>query len=279
MEKRLQPSHCCHNKGDEMTLKYPDDYINKIICGDCLEVMKGIPDKVIDLVVTSPPYNCGIDYGIHNDNMKWVEYYSWCKDWLTEIFRIIKDDGRICLIHYLSLGQVDNRYAPLMELNCLAEEIGFKHYGLAIWWDITLTKRTAWGSWLSASAPYINSPFEGILILYKNYWKKINQGTTEISPKEFMESCSGIWKIPTEHNRRHPAPFPIELASRCMRLFSWKGDILLDPFLGSGTTAVACKELGRNFIGIEIEPKYCEIAKRRLANTITDMFCKTKELE
>ena len=239
----------------------------KLILGDCLIEMKKIADKSVDLVLTSPPYNCNVEYSTHKDNMGWSEYYKWCDLWLKEIYRVMKDDGRFVLIHYLSLGQSNNRHAPLMALNTMAENIGYKHHGLAIWWDITLTKRTAWGSWLSASAPYINSPFEGILILYKERWKKDKQGNTQIDKDEFMESCSGIWKIAPEHNRTHPAPFPLKMASRCLRLLSYEGDTILDPFLGSGTTAVACKELNRNCIGIEIDSEYFKIAENRIKNT------------
>jgi len=244
----------------------------KILNGDCLTELKKLPDYSIDLIVTSPPYNCGIEYNSYNDNMKWEDYYLWCQIWIKQLFRVLRNDGRLCLIHYLSLGQSNNRHAPLMKLNCIAEEIGFKHYGLAIWWDITLAKRTAWGSWLSASAPYINSPFEGILILYKNHWKKVSGGKTDISKEEFMESCSGIWKIAPEHKRQHPAPFPIKLAERCIKLLSFEQDTILDPFMGSGTTGVACKNLNRNFIGIEISQKYCEMAKKRIDNTQGTLF-------
>lgn len=239
----------------------------KLICGDCLVEMKKIPDKSIDLVLTSPPYNCGIKYDSYNDNVEWSKYYGWCIFWLKEIYRLMKDDGRFALIHYLSLGQSSNRHAPLMNLNAVAENMGFKHHGLAIWWDITLTKRTAWGSWLSASAPYINSPFEGVLILYKERWKKDKQGKTQIDKNEFMESCSAIWKIAPEHDRTHPAPFPLKMASRCIRLLSYEGDTILDPFVGSGTTLVSAKENNRNAIGIEISPEYFKIAKKRIANT------------
>lgn len=235
-----------------------------LILGDCLIELKKLQANSVDLVITSPPYNCGIEYETHNDNMNWPDYYKWCGEWLKEIFRILKDDGRFCLIHYLSLGNSDNRHAPLMVLNTMAEQIGYKHHGLAIWWDITLTKRTAWGSWLSSSAPYINSPFEGVLILYKDRWKKDRQGKTDLNKKEFMESCSGIWNIATEHDRTHPAPFPLKMASRCIRLLSYEDDVILDPFMGSGTTGLSAFLNKRSFIGIEISPKYFEIAKRRI---------------
>lgn len=246
-------------------MKVLSDFENKILHGDCIEIMKSLPDSCIDLIVTSPPYNCGIKYENYNDNIGWKEYYEWVKLWIQEFYRIIKSDGRVCIVHYLSLGNSDERHAPLMNINKISEDSGFKHYGLAIWWDITLTKRTAWGSWLSASAPYINSPFEGILILYKEKWKKLNNGKTDISKEEFMESCSGIWKIPTERNRFHPAPFPKELASRIIRLLSYEGDIVLDNFCGSGTTLLAAKESNRKFIGIEKSRKYIEMSERRLS--------------
>lgn len=235
--------------------------------GDCLIEMKKMPDKSIDLVLTSPPYNCGIKYNKHNDSMDWNDYYSWCGLWIKEVHRVLKDDGRLSLIHYFSLGRSSNRQAPLMRLNIIAENIGMKHHAVAVWWDITLTKLTAWGSWLSASAPYISSPFEGVLIMYKERWKKDVKGKSTITKEEFRESCSGVWKIPTERDRTHPAPFPIKMANRCINLLSYEGMSILDPFMGSGTTGVACKELGRNFIGIEISPEYFKIAENRIKNT------------
>jgi len=221
-------------------------------------------DGSVDLVFTSPPYNIGISYDVYNDNQPWDEYYEWCKEWLKELFRVLKDDGRCCIVHYLSLGKANNRHSPLMEINHIALDLGYKHHGLAIWWDITLTKLTAWGSWLSASAPYINSPFEGILIMYKDKWKKKSKGKTSISKEEFMEACSGIWKIPPERKRKHPAPFPVALAERAIKLLSYEGDIVFDPFCGSGTTLVAAKKLNRSYIGMDISEKYCDMARKRL---------------
>lgn len=242
-----------------------EDIVNKIHCADCLGFMKEMPDKSVDLVLTSPPYNCGVKYDSYNDNIEWSEYYKWCDLWISELYRLMKDDGRLVLIHYLSLGRSSNRQAPLMKLNCIAEDRGFHHHAVAIWWDITLTTLTAWGSWMSASAPYISSPFEGVLIMYKERWKKDIKGKSTIMKEEFRESCSGVWKIPTERDRTHPAPFPMKMANRCINLLSYEEMTVLDPFLGSGTTVVACKQLGRKFIGIEINKKYCEMAERRLA--------------
>jgi len=244
-----------------------EDIIDRIICGDCIEVMRQIPSNSIDLVITSPPYNVGIKYDEYHDDIEWGQYFEWSRKWLYEIYRILKNDGRFCLNHYLSIGQSGNRHSPLMDLNWMAKEIGFKHHGLAVWTDATLTKRTAWGSWLSASAPYINSPYEGILILYKNKWKKERKGKSTISKEEFIESCSGIWNIKPDNKReKHPATFPEELPRRCINLLSYEGDIVMDPFNGIGTTTVVAKKLKRHYIGIEISENYCKIARERLKN-------------
>lgn len=130
--------------------------VNEIYNQDCNEGMEQIDDETVDLIVTSPPYNLDIKYDTHKDDMPLPEYWKWCERWLTNCFRVLKPDGRLCLNHYLSCGTADKRFAPLMKLNCIAEDIGFKHHGVAIWDDRTLTKRTAWGSWRSASAPYLN---------------------------------------------------------------------------------------------------------------------------
>ena len=239
------------------------DY-NTIICGDCVEVMRSIPDDTIDLIVTSPPYNIGIEYDGYEDNLSWEEYYAWCTTWMWECRRILKPDGRFALNHYLSLGNAKERSAPLMELNNIASACGFYHHSVAIWHDITLAKRTAWGSWMSASAPYINSPFEGVLLLYKEHWKKDNKGVSDISKDEFVHLTRGVWNIKTVCHGLTPANFSMDFAEKTIKLLSYVGDLVLDPFSGSGTIAEACSKNNRRYVGIEQSAKYCDIARRRV---------------
>lgn len=238
--------------------------MNKIYNEDCLITMSKIPDDTIDLVVTSPPYNIGIDYDVYRDNLPWEVYFKWCEKWLKEVYRILKPDGRIALNHYLSLGDSRERVSPISELMKIMGEIGFKHHTIAVWTDRTLAKKTAWGSWLSASAPYINSPFEGIIINYKRYWKKQTKGVSDIRKEEFIELTRGIWEIKTENRGLTKANFSEDFAEKVIKLLSYQGDLVYDPFMGSGTVAKVAILNKRRFIGSEISSKYCEIANERL---------------
>jgi len=237
--------------------------LNSINCGDNLKLLPLIPDNSIDLIITSPPYNIEMEYDIYIDCMPWVDYYAWCKKWLSECLRVLKTDGRMALNHYLSLGNAKERTAPLMELNHIAMGLGFKHHTVAVWTDRTLSRRTAWGSFMMASAPYISSPFEGILILYKNQWKKTKRGISDISKEEFIQLTGGIWEMQPETQRITPANFCIDLPLKCMKLLSYVDSVVLDPFFGSGTTGVACLMTGRSYIGIELSETYCKLAKAR----------------
>lgn len=241
----------------------PDKY--RLIGGDVIDAMRSLKDESVDLILTSPPYNVGFDYEVYADRMPWPEYYAWCRAWIEECYRVLKSDGRFLLMHYFSIG--DSTYGrsyPLMHLNEVALQAGFNHHAVIFWEDTTISKRTAWGSWLSASAPYISSPYEGMLVLYKEQWKKREKGVTSISKEEFMEGCLGVWRIsPAKNEKRkvNPAPFPVALADRAIRLFSYEGGVVLDPFVGSGTTVVAAVGIGRIGIGIDLNPKYVEAAR------------------
>ncbi len=242
-----------------------DEQINKIHNMDCIKGMKLLPDNSVDLIVTSPPYNIGMDYDVYNDSMPWQEYLDWCKEWLSECYRVLKDDGRICINHYINFRDQLEKVSrfPLFDLLQIQTELGFHVHKLCLWEDATRKKLTAWGSFCSASAPYINTPYEGILIAYKNQWKKISKGESTISKEFFIEGVGGIWKLGTTKGKTKCC-FPEKLPEMCISLLSFKGDVVLDPFSGSGTTAKVAKSLERNYIGFEISKNYCEIANKRI---------------
>lgn len=225
-----------------------------------------IKENSIDLIVTSPPYNVDIKYNSHNDTMSYDDYLSFTKEWLAKCFKLIKDDGRFCLNIPLDKNK-GGQQSMCADITTLAKQVGFKYHSTVIWNEQNISRRTAWGSWLSASAPYVIAPVEVIVILYKRDWKKTSGSqTSDINKKEFMEWTNGVWNFSGESKKRvgHPTPFPVELPRRCIKLFSFVGDTVLDPFLGSGSTLLACLQTERKGIGIEIDKKYCELAKKRL---------------
>ena len=236
---------------------------------DCISGMQMLPDNSVDLIVTSPPYNVGIDYDEYDDNKSWEEYYDWCDSWLRECYRVLKPNGgRICLNHYISLGTSKYRTSPLSVLYNIMDKIGFKHHSIAIWNDITLAKRTAWGSYMKASAPYVNAPFECILIDYKENWKKEGKGLSTIEKEDFIKLTRGRWDIKTETKGLTKANFSVDLPTKAINLLTYEGDIVLDPFIGSGTTAVAAKLTNRKYIGFEVSKEYCRIAEKRIEETV-----------
>jgi len=242
----------------------------KIYNDDILNI-QSIESNSIDLVVTSPPYNVGVEYNSHNDTMDYDKYLIFTSNWLNKIYRFLKDDGRLCVNIPLN-GNKNGQYSICADITTIAKNIGFKYHSTVIWNKHNVSKRTAWGSWLSASAPYVIPPVEVVLIMYKQQWKKISGSrVSDISKDEFIKWTNGIWDITGESKKRagHPAPFPVELPKRCIKLFSFVGDTILDPFVGSGSTLIACFETKRNGIGVDIDKKYCELAKTRILTEIT----------
>lgn len=237
-------------------------YNADILKTDCVK------ERTIDLIVTSPPYNVGIKYNSHDDTMSYKDYLSFTKEWLAKCYRLTKDDGRFCLNIPLDKNK-GGQQSVCADITTIAKQVGWKYHSTIIWNEQNISRRTAWGSWLSASAPYVIAPVEVIVILYKDHWKKISGSRkSDINKKEFVEWTNGVWNFMGESKRRigHPAPFPVELPRRCIKLFSFVGDTVLDPFLGSGSTLIACILTNRRGIGIEIDNNYCELAKRRLIN-------------
>ena len=242
--------------------------LNKIYHGDARKMEK-IADSSVDLIITSPPYNVGKEY---EDSLTDAQYKRFLYDAFEECRRVMKDDARIC-INITGSGR--NPYKPLHHwVGAIMDRLKFVMRGDIVW-DKGASGRggTAWGSWKSASNPTLRDNHEFILVYSKKDMKKEAKGEDTISPLDFTRATAGMWRIQTESsNIGHPAPFPVQLPLRLMELYSFKDEVVLDPFMGSGTTALACIRADRKFIGYELEPKYINLAKHRIGN-ISAEFC------
>ena len=242
------------------------DVTQKIHNDDILEV-SCIEESSVDLTVTSPPYNVDLNYNSHNDGSSYEEYCDFTKKWLDKCYTLTKDDGRLCLNIPLDKNK-GGQQSIGADITTIAKEVGWQYHSTIIWNEGNISRRTAWGSWLSASAPYVIAPVEVILVLYKKVWKKEKQEKeNDITKEEFMSWTNGVWTFNGQHKKGaggHPAAFPVELPKRCIKLFSFVGDTVLDPFAGSGSTLIAAHLHNRKFIGVEIDKGYCDIASERL---------------
>lgn len=230
-----------------------------ILTTDCVD--KGR----VDLIVTSPPYDVDIKYGNYNDNIPYSEYLDFTRKWLSRCYDFVKKDGRLCLNAPLDKNK-GGQQSVCADITTVAKNVGWKYHATVVWNEQNISRRTAWGSWLSASAPFVIAPVEVIIILYKEQWKKSERGETDIKRDEFIEWTNGVWNFSGESRKKvgHPAPFPVELPRRCIKLFSYVEDVVLDPFMGSGSTMIACLETERTGIGVDINEGYCKLAVKRL---------------
>ncbi|MFN0073787.1 MAG: DNA-methyltransferase [Chloroflexota bacterium] len=246
----------------------------RIFNADCTSA-PFIPDESVQLVVTSPPYNLGKDYGTARDDATYHSYLEWVDVWMAELRRVLEPGGRVCLnipldinLAFDSSGKKSTTKHPVLAdfTELLVRQRGWVYNTTIIWLERNISRRTAWGSWLSASDPWVNTAAEAILVLSKDTRKRVGKGrTSDVTREEFMDWTLGLWEFNGQNPREwgHPAPFPEELPRRLIKLFSFIDDTVLDPFLGSGTTARIAKSLGRNAIGIEIDPHFCEVAANR----------------
>jgi len=242
-----------------------DNYLNKIICGDCISTMDMMQAESVDLIITSPPYNVGIPYDNYNDSRPFDEYHNWCKQWLTSCYRVLKNNRRIAINVLLNIGNNRvGRDSPCIRFGNLLREVGFNLNNVVIWEDRTKNKLSSWGSWKSASSPYIYCPYEVIIMASKGNWKREDKGVSDITGDEYKDWVHGMWKFSPQHSKSFPVPFPEELPRRCIKLLSYVNDIVLDPFCGAGTTCLAAKKLNRRYIGIDISSHYCRLARNRL---------------
>jgi len=244
----------------------PEEFTDKILCGDSEEILKKIPPNSVDLVFTSPPYNFGLDYHASEDGICWNAYFEKLFAVFSECIRVVKYGGRIII----NVQPLFSDYIPvhhILSTFFMQNKLIWK--GEILWEKNNYNcKYTAWGSWKSPSNPYLKYTWEFVEIFCKGDLKKPgNREDSDISADEFKKWVVARWSIGPERSMKaydHPAMFPEELAERVLKLFSYKNDIILDPFNGVGTTPAVAKRLGRRYIGIDISEDYCNTAEKRL---------------
>jgi site-specific DNA-methyltransferase (adenine-specific) len=270
-----------------------ENFVGRVINGDCREVMGQMPFSSVDLIVTSPPYGVGIAYDVHNDDMLIDEYLKFTEEWLTKAYEVLKDDGRIALNIPYEINRQDKggRVFIVSEIWQIMKKIGYKFYGVVDLEEESphRSRTTAWGSWMSPSAPYIYNPKECVVLAYKKTHVKkikgqpqwIGEAAQVPDPKdpalfknktvyldedkrEFIDLVFGQWKYFADTRSLTKATFSMDIPTKAIKILSYKNDVILDPFAGSGTSLVAAETLDRRWIGIELSPNYSEVANNRV---------------
>ncbi len=243
----------------------PKEFVDKIICGDSEKVLSELPDNCIDMVFTSPPYNFGLDYNQSNDQYDWKEYFKKLFKVFDQCIRVLKYGGRIVV----NVQPLFSDYIPshhIISSYFMDKKLIWK--GEIMWEKNNYNcKYTAWGSWKSPSNPYLKYTWEFIEIFCKGDMKKNgNSNDIDISADEFKKWVVGKWSVAPERKMKqygHPAMFPEEIATRAIKLFSFRRDLILDPFNGAGTTTIVSKKNCRRYLGIDISNDYCKTAEQR----------------
>jgi site-specific DNA-methyltransferase (adenine-specific) len=248
--------------GEEVENPLSTDALDKILCQDSRR-MNSIPDSCVHLMVTSPPYNVGKEY---DKDLNLTEYLSLLKDVFSETHRVLVNGGRTC-VNIANVGR--KPYIPHHKFIIdVMHDIGFLMRGEIIGnKGACAGASTAWGSWLSATNPTLRDTHEYILVFSKGKFSRDRkEKKSTISKDEFLEFTKSVWSFQPESAERvgHPAPFPVELPYRCIQLYTFEGEIVLDPFCGVGATCVAAMKTGRHFIGIDINRGYTERATERI---------------
>lgn len=227
----------------------------KLINADVAVGLKTLADESVDLIVTSPPYNVGKEYeiGVSND-----EYLTMIGGVCDEFVRVLKPDGRFCINVPATMNSEQRTQFVMNDWERAIIDAGLTMRDYVIWNQSNSGNDTAWGSWKSASSPWLRHQTEMIIVGYNKQWKKINKGESDITRDEFLESVVDLWTMPCARCSWHPAVFPDELAKRCIKLFSYVGDTILDPYVGSGTVMKVGRDLKRNVVGIDRDKGYCD---------------------
>lgn len=241
--------------------------LDKIFCKSS-EKMEELPDNSVHLMVTSPPYNVGKEY---DDDLTLKEYLDFLSNVWREVYRVLVPGGRVCL-NIANLGR--KPYIPLHSFIIKDMlDIGYLMRGEIIWNKASsASPSTAWGSWQSATNPILRDVHEYILVFSKTSFTRKNdlEKKSTITRDEFLEFTKSVWTFGAVSAKKigHPAPFPVELPLRCIKLYTFENDVVLDPFMGSGTTAIAALQTNRHFVGYDIDQEYIDIANKRIQEVL-----------
>lgn len=274
-------------------MKEIKEIIGNIHCSDTVKFMNEMPEKSVDLIVTSPPYGVGIDYDSWDDDKYFDEYMRFTREWLGAAYRVLKDDGRIAINIPYEINRQDKggRIYFSAEVWTVMKQLGFRFFGIVDLEESSphRSKTTAWGSWMSPSSPYIYNPKECVILAYKNLHKKQIKGTPQWEgeyqmvpnekiegefrkklvyddkdKKEFISLVYGQWNYFADTQQKTKATFSLDIPYRAIKILSYKEDVVFDPFNGSGTTCLAAEMLGRPWIGVDISPNYVKVAQERI---------------
>jgi DNA modification methylase len=263
---------------------------DQVICGDSRGILRGMPDECVHLAITSPPYNVGLHYDSHNDAMPYEDYLKWLMDFWTELYRVLVPGGRFALnVAPTSIRDFrPTHYDMARDLM----QLGFIMRTEILWYKQTMRRRTAWGSWKSPRNPHMVPSWEYVLVFSKGSWTlEGRKEDADITAEEFIRYSDAFWAIAPETRGRqpflkslypprkgqkppvqkaggHPAPFPEELIKRLVRFYCYKGNVVLDPFGGTGTVAAVARRYGRHFVHLDISKTYCSIAAQRIGAEI-----------
>jgi DNA modification methylase len=261
---------------------------DQIICGDSRAILHALPNDCIHLAITSPPYNVGLQYDSHNDKMPYEEYLKWLTNFWSELYRVLVPGGRFALnIAPTSIKD----FRPIhYDMARDLVRLGFIMRTEILWYKQTMRRRTAWGSWKSPRNPHMVPSWEYVLVFSKGSWTlEGNKADADITGEEFIKYSDAFWHIPPETRGRqpflnglyppkkprtenreprtdgHPAPFPEELIYRLIKFYSYRGNVVLDPFGGTGTVATVAARTGRHYVHLDLSKRYCVIAAGRVA--------------
>jgi DNA modification methylase len=237
---------------------------DQIIHGDAIAVLRRLPEESVHLAITSPPYNVGISYRGYADNLRHEEYLSWLKEVWKALRRVLVPGGRFAL--NVAPTSIRDFHPIHHDLSRDLRELGYIMRTEIIWYKQSMGRRTAWGSWRSPANPHIVPSWEYVLVFSKDDWRLAgDRSAADLTGAEFQKFSDGFWDIRPERRRGgHPAPFPEELIERLIKFYSYRGNLVLDMFGGTGTVAAVARAHGRHFLHVDSSAEYCALALERV---------------